>query len=90
MPTEPVPRSGQSARYTELIRGALEAIPNVNNIDIDGGEDIGLLGAPLQERWPSLDAPFFALYPLWLNIAFDLYVPARIQEQILSPVSEGF
>ena len=89
VPTEPVPQSGQSARYRELIRGALEAIPNVNNIDIDGGEDIGLLGAPLQDRWPSLDAPFFAPYPLWLNIAFDLYVPARIQEQILSPVLEG-
>lgn len=90
VPTEPVPPSEQSARYKKLIRGALEAIPNVNNIDIDRGEDIGLLGSPLQEQRPSLDAPVFAPYPLTLNIEFDIYIPARIQKGILKYVREGF
>ena len=54
------------------------------------GEDLGLMGSPLQERWPSLEAPVFAAYPLSLNIEFDLYIPARIQKQILNGVREGF
>lgn len=90
VPTEPAPRSGSGTRYKEPIRGALEAIPNINNVVIKGGEDIGLLGSPLQARWPSLDAPGFATYPLWLKIEFDLYVPARIQGQLLHLVREGF
>ena len=90
VPTEPAPETGQSARYRDLIQAALEAIPNTNNIVIEGGEDPDPLLLPLQGSWPSLDAPVFNAYPSYLNIEFDLYIPARIQEQILNSLGEGF
>lgn len=82
VPTERAPETGQSARYVELIRAALEAIPNANNIVIEGEEDPDPLLLPLKGSWPSLDEPVFSAYPSYLNIDFDLYIPARIQEQI--------
>ncbi len=87
-PTEPAPETGQSARYRELLREALEGIPNANNIEIEGGKDPDPRLLPLQGAWPSLDAPVFHAYPSFLQIGFDLYIPARIQEQILQPLSE--
>ena len=80
VPTEPASGIGQSARYIELVRGALEAIPNTNNIVIEGGEEPDSLLLPLEGRWTSLDAPVFNAYPSHLNIEFDLYIPVRIQE----------
>ena len=89
VPTEPAPATGQNARYGDLLRGALEAIPNANNIVIEGGEDPDPLLLPLEGRWSSLDAPVFSAYPSYLNIEFDLYIPVRIQEQILQPLRRG-
>ena len=88
VPTERAPETGQSARYIELIRAALEAIPNADNIVIDGGEDPDPLLLPLKGSWPSLDEPVFNAYPSYLNIDFDLYIPPRIQEQVLNPLGE--
>ena len=85
VPAEPVSGNGWSTRYKALIRAALEAIPNVNNLVIEGGEDAYLLGAPL-----PLHVPDYAPYPLRLKIEFDLYIPARIQGQLLVLVREGF
>ena len=87
VPTEPIPETGQSERYRELIRRALEQIPNANNISIEGGEDFDKRLLP---RWLSLHSPDFGTCPLFLNIEFDLYIPARIQEQVLDRLRGGF
>ena len=90
VPTEPAPATGQNARYRDLLRGALEAIPNANNIVIEGGEDPDPLLLPLDGRWSSLDASVFNAYPSYLNVEFDLYIPARIQDEILNHLDEEF
>ena len=83
VPVEPAPASGQTARYKEIIQGALDAIPNANSIVIEGGDDPDVWRIRLQGNWPSLDVPSFAAYPSLLSIEFDLFIPVRIQEQIV-------
>ena len=84
VPVEPAPANGQTARYKEIIRNALEAIPNANNIVIEGGDDPDVLRIPLRGKWLPLDEPSFGTYPSLLSIEFDLFIPVRIQEQIAS------
>lgn len=86
VPVGPAPETGQSARYRELVLKALEAIPNANNIVVEGGEDPDPVLVPLQGGWPSLDASAYGAYPSGLHLEFDLYIPARFQEQILGPL----
>jgi len=86
-PKTEAPRENQTAHYRCVLKAALEKIPNLNNVNVLGGADPDPVYHPVKSRWPSLERlRRFSCHPSGLEIDFDVFIPARIQKQLLAPI----
>jgi len=71
------------SEYLEKLKTALASIPSINNIDI-GGEGISKWAFDVAKNIPSIrDSTNYFPARLFITISFEVFIPFRIQEEIL-------
>jgi hypothetical protein len=88
--TPPFKLTGEE--YLEELQKALEAVPNISNLNIFAGEDFRTTVVEVTEPLPRINEGFgfFPHISEFLEITFDIYIPTRLQEPITSLQTERF
>jgi len=78
----------RGVEYLSQLQSALEKIPTVSEIEIEAGYDFKDIVDEVKDEIPELDESygFFPPPGTDLEISFELYIPARIQTQLYSPI----
>lgn len=81
---EQPPFKFEASEYTKQLVAALESISNINNIDIDYDDIFENYSTNITEELCNINKGYgFFPAPQFMRIEFDVYIPFRIQEQLI-------
>lgn len=74
----------EGSEYIENLRGCLESISNVDKITIACDEEFKNVSFDIEEKLPNIGTgPSFFPRPNFMDIEFEVYIPSRIQAELL-------
>lgn len=74
----------EGSQYIGELRRVLQSISNIDKISVDCEEEFKTLSIDLSEDLPNIqNGPGFFPTPLYMYIEFEVYIPFRIQAQLL-------
>lgn len=85
-PVEPQTGEFDSTNFVKELIANLEKITNITGINVKGFRAFRFLGIEVLKNIPSIRfGPYVFPNPLNSKISFELFIPTRIQEELLSP-----